>query len=472
MSESGVKAFHYSTLQEFNEDYYKGLLTCNHIKEEIAIGSQGEQMTYWVLEKGKKKFLLDSDYYDDLPLKEADTEVITNKGKVYHHLVEICSVKYKSEEKMPFRELVDTFAPFVHSNPSHFTLYKIIGLVSYISRINVRVSSNPAFGKDSVFSILNALRNDTPIINPHSMPSIEYRLNNKVLVLTEISNLKKDQRKLLQEFFLITGDMKNIYEKTTRANSGYGTQDTYDISKLSLVINFNRIQDYEKTGQHNEFFDFVFQPAVLDRFCPFLFDGKLDVQQFTGLLNPHKELQKNMELYKSIIHTLEYWSGEFDRKDSAYEYEGSLNVEGRHWTSFMKIAKGISFYARDREEYNKLVSELYKCYVDYLKMTGAIDFSGKLESFLHHIPEPKEEVVKDEVVEEIVQDEPEEPKDRGIDYEALKQFIELHDEGDGTKYVTILKGLGLDDDSLEDTLNYLLGQGEIYEPKIGKFKRI
>lgn len=54
----------------------------------------------------------------------------------------------------------------------------------------------------------------------------------------------------------------------------------------------------------------------------------------------------------------------------------------------------------------------------------------------------------------------------------IMKIIEQSDEGDGVKYVTLLKESKIDDDMLEDILNQLLGNGDIYEPKIGRFKRV
>lgn len=379
-----VSAFHYSALRVFNDRYYEGLLTHGNCKEEIAIGRDENQRMFWVLEKNKRKYVIDSEYYDALPVKIKTTEPITYKGKVYHHLTEILSVKYKAEKKFTFRELIDNFAPFKHSNPIDFLLYKIMAITAYISRINIRVSSNPSFGKDSIFSILHALRNDTPIINPHSTASIDYRLNSSVLVLTELSNLNKEQRRLLQEFLLVAGDMKNIYEKPTRGSSGYGTQDTYDISRLSIVINYNRLKDYKNTSQDSEFFDNVFQPAVRDRYCPFKLDGKLDISQFTKLINPYKVVDKYFDFYRDIIHTLEYFKRTFDKEDIRYDLPESIKVKGRHLTSFSTIARAISFYAEDEAEFVKLVTELYNRYKDYLKMIG--EEVGILDSYANTQP--------------------------------------------------------------------------------------
>ena len=51
-------------------------------------------------------------------------------------------------------------------------------------------------------------------------------------------------------------------------------------------------------------------------------------------------------------------------------------------------------------------------------------------------------------------------------------LIDKLDEGDGVRYLILVDESGLDDEKLEETLNELLGEGEIYEPKIGRFRRI
>jgi len=382
-----AEAFHYSVLKAFSEDYYNGLLTPANLKEEIAIGKGEEARMYWLLEKGKKKYILDSELFDQLPLKIVETTPIAHYGKVFHHLTRVQSVKFRAEQRLSFRELVDTFAPFKHDNPLHFLLYKIIALVAYVSRINVRVSTNPGFGKDSIFSILHHLRGDSPTFNPNSMAAIDYRLNSSVIVLTEISHITSEQRKLLQEFLLVAGDMKNIYEKPTRGTSKYGTQDTYDISRLSIVINYNTLQDYEKAGQGKNFFDYIYQPAVLDRFCPFKLSGRLDVGQFLTVERPRELYRKYTELYRDILYSIEYYRREFDDMDVDAPLPQSMRPRGRHLASFLRIAKGIALYAEDEDEYDTLLDELWKSYRGYLKMVG--ERVDTLDSFTTPVPRKK-----------------------------------------------------------------------------------
>ncbi len=53
----------------------------------------------------------------------------------------------------------------------------------------------------------------------------------------------------------------------------------------------------------------------------------------------------------------------------------------------------------------------------------------------------------------------------------LRLIVELN-EGDGAKYVSLLKMSNLSEEALESVVAELLGSGHIYEPKIGRFKKI
>jgi RPA family protein len=55
---------------------------------------------------------------------------------------------------------------------------------------------------------------------------------------------------------------------------------------------------------------------------------------------------------------------------------------------------------------------------------------------------------------------------------AVKDIIEELDEGDGVKYLHIIEECGLSEEKLECIITELMEAGEVYEPKIGKFKRV
>ncbi len=61
-----------------------------------------------------------------------------------------------------------------------------------------------------------------------------------------------------------------------------------------------------------------------------------------------------------------------------------------------------------------------------------------------------------------------------VEGEALRdrvlEVIKTGDEGEGVKYVTVVKETGIKEEDLDKIINDLLVEGEIYEPKIGRFK--
>lgn len=82
-----------------------------------------------------------------------------------------------------------------------------------------------------------------------------------------------------------------------------------------------------------------------------------------------------------------------------------------------------------------------------------------------------EEVIEEEKVVEtgeipVEVEEKEDPK------ALLLNLIETLDAGEGVKYVALLRESGLSEDDLETVLNDLMQEGEVYEPKIGRFRRI
>lgn len=73
------------------------------------------------------------------------------------------------------------------------------------------------------------------------------------------------------------------------------------------------------------------------------------------------------------------------------------------------------------------------------------------------------EAQEDSIEEEVIGENPK---------SVVTGLIEELDDGDGAKYVRLIEGTGFEDEKLEKILTELMEEGEIYEPKIGKFKRV
>lgn len=356
--------FHNRVLQRFADRYYGQIVGDQHVIEEIVI----DENPFWLAARNNTKYLMDRELKKKLPIKVIGTEEILFRSKVYYRITEYQTVVFKQEKNHTFRELIDNFADFDHDNKLHFKLYKIMALSAHIDRVNFRVATNAGFGKDSIWECLHLLKRDVSVINPRSMPALEYRLFNKVLVLNELSNMESSQRDLIQEFLLLCGDMRTTYEKSTRA--GLKTRDHYKIQDLSLICMFNDYEYYCDIGKDKKFFDNVFTKAVLDRFVPFKMKGRIDTNQFRIDERIDATLETNWLDYIKILRSLEYYRHNWRKELKPYKVANmaELKFSPRHQQIFEKIVSFVNLYSESKEEFQFLVTELIKCNADYKDM--------------------------------------------------------------------------------------------------------
>lgn len=97
--------------------------------------------------------------------------------------------------------------------------------------------------------------------------------------------------------------------------------------------------------------------------------------------------------------------------------------------------------------------------------TGAIETKSVVKEESIEIKKESPTEIKPEVEEEVVS-EGEDPKMRVL------EIIETLDKGEGVKYVTLLGESGLEEEKLTGVLRELMNEGEVYEPKIGWFRRV
>jgi len=371
---------HYTLLREFNRHHYRGFIGRQHLREEIAIKKE----KFWLAEYNKQKFLLTDEMVQKLPIVVINYEPVMYRNKVYNYPSEWKTAKLPPEKFMSFRELVDWFKldmskTDVDGNEYseeqyeksliHNLLYRIIILAAEIDRINFRISTNPGFGKNSIATILGALMNDVSEANPRSAAAVEYRLNNKLLVLDEMSNLESSQKQLIQNLLLQIGDFSPTYEKGTRAT--HDTYDIYDISHLSLLIFYNRYEDYVNAGQEDKFFDNVFTKAVTDRFPAVRFMGTLDQRQFIKEPNPNDWVLYEEE-YKQVMRTIRWYRKHWreEAKDVSEVMDNYKLYGNRHYQSIYKVLQFIELYSETPDEFKYLANELFNAYYAYKKSTN------------------------------------------------------------------------------------------------------
>ena len=360
-------ALHNDCIQKFNNKLYDKIFSQENISSKHkAISIDGEKYYGYFLEKDRSSFFIPTEFLDELPFKVLTSKEMDYKGEVFQFITNVKSIIIPAEKKMEFRDLVDIAPAFSHTNQLHFTLYKILAVAAYSDRVNVRISTDAGFGKDSVVGIIQQLVDSTVNIYGATFAKLEYSLTNKLMILNEMGNLKADEKFSMQEFLLATGAYFNTYTKRTRKTST--TQEQYDISRLSLMIFYNLPSYY--TGKAQEYFDQIFTPAVIHRFIPFVFEGRLTTK-FEKLVDTDKIMVENEGLYKDIIATLNHYRQNMlsDIKWTIPEEVSFTDKLKRYERTFNVILKYVGEYAGSQEEFNTMSTELYKCYKAYDRLT-------------------------------------------------------------------------------------------------------
>jgi len=343
-------------------------------KKAIVIG--GDKYYGYFLEKGKRMYFCPSTKFESLPFRITKSTEVDYKTDVFDIITQVEPVTIPSVKVMEYRDIIEWFTKTQHTNKLHQLIYSILVTAAWIDRFNCRVSTEAGFGKDSVVDIVGALVDTTCNVYGASFAKLEYNLKNQFIVLNEMGNLKADDKANMQEFLLATGAYRNIYTKRTRKSGG--TQEQYDISKTSLMIIYNLPEYYRSKAQ--EYFDQMFTPAVINRFIPFVLEGQLTTK-FQDLLDPIEILDKYEKTIRGIVATLQYYK---DNKPSTIDYEIPKIVKfnsklERYERSFKVIMKYVSLYANTQEEFDKIVTELFKAYKKYEKLLEGEREVGELK---------------------------------------------------------------------------------------------
>lgn len=356
---------HTDAISAFNQEVYNGLITASDLNsQKKCIKIKDEKYYGYFFKVGLETYFLPHENIVHLPFKVIDKYEVDYKGEVFYVVSKLQPINIPALKAMTFRDLVDTIADFKHTNPTGFLLYKIISIVAYIDRINYRVITPAGFGKDSIVNILSGLVGNTTNLYGATFAKLEYVLKNKFILLNEMGNLKADDMINMQQFLLATGAMFNTYTKRSRASKEMSTLEEYDISKTSIGIVYNPPSYYIAKDQ--KFFDVMFTEAVINRFIPFYFDGKITTN-FEDYFDVTKMVKDNMFTYKKIISTLNYFRENHPTPTYGIDVEFGVNLK-RYERSFNTILLYIGEYANDKEEFEKLAMELLDSYNKYTVM--------------------------------------------------------------------------------------------------------
>ncbi len=364
----------YDVLNSFNKSYYNNIIYYDHLQEEdfLEEGSKNkpEPRSVWVFNYNKRKYLLDTDYENQLPIKVNEVEQIIHRTRPHYLITNLDPIKIKQERCLSFRDLIDGFMAVQHTQPEDFFLYRIIALASYIGRVNVRVSSEPAFGKDGVFKAIKYLTNKCAVTKARTFPKLEFNLRNDIVVLPELSNIQTGQISLYQDFLLTVGDFSTSYDKGSLANTKFKTYNSYDISNLSLVVTFNDYKNYVANQTEMKYFDRMFQPAVLNRFLPLRLRGNINVSQFDLHSSYVKETMDNARThYIQTLRTMEWYKHNYFKELDCLLMDSitldKYPMTERQFKSFYLICEMLNLYSQDKTEFLDLVNHLYDRFKDY-----------------------------------------------------------------------------------------------------------
>jgi len=475
--------WHSKQIAEFWKSTYEGkpLLNTGIISEWIAI--KGEPFIVFQTASDKKKYIGDIGLEHQLPVIVDKSGILTHGSKTYFHIDTFSSVLFTAKAHYDFKKLVDSFyQEFSHENPTDFLLFKISMMMTLIDRVNLRIVAPRAFGKSFTFKILGQAGQKVSVVNPKSDASIRMRLVTKTLVLDEISATSAEQMKIIQEFLLTAGDGGNIYEAPVRGSSAWGTQDTYDISELSLAVLHNPPEYYTDKGQTP--FEDTFTFAVLDRFLKLNFKGQLLIakggvrkivfDEYGG--NGHNgngkvKTENNLKMWNE---TLEYYKKNWKKQLLETGRADWLNfvdlayLSQRKRLNLSKLIAGLALYCNSKEEFFGLLMHLNE------KLEGNDPAKLEMKNYISLPPNGKK-IPKDKMPFEVdlkgnlvVKGTPEGLTEKLV-LDAMKE-LSLDIPFGEIPFAKLMIALNGNISEVETLLDSLKMKGQVVTPRIGYWK--
>lgn len=398
--------YHYDVYAQYNDRYLANTIRQDHVKQNVMWAAKRIQengMTVDLpetellqVEYDGKPYLLPSTYVDktgdtkdtesSLPIQfsEHGLQKWAYSGKVYGYVPTINSVKLRREQKFGYREYIDTvYCPYEHSNPLDYLVAKLMMQSSHDRRCCFRIATPPAFGKNSLLDPFAKLRCDAVLFQPGSLPALYRRMNNRIMGLNEVCGVKKEVKEVLIRFLEDAGDGSAFFERD-KIDMKFG-KDRYDISKMSVVLFYNRVCDLE-TGSDKKlaFFDYVFPGKIRNRFFPVCFSGGL-LERFTKPLDAVAEYEANKQDIIDFQRTIGYYQENIHQHMHGWKrrgyFEGSRMV--RWAETFDSILHSFDAYANTQEEFTFLETVLinrHECYNRMMQDEPRMDDSNdKLE---------------------------------------------------------------------------------------------
>ena len=328
--------------------------------------------------KDNHLYWLNENVYNELPVRIGDSfdELIYNENLVKKPL-ETKPFRITPESTMKVRDMIDSFAPFEHSEPDHWRLMKIIGFMGYIGKTFLCVSSKSNFGKSGMFELFHGLTDKCPVFKPRSVPGVLNKITGTGnMIFDEVHECAKEVKAIMEEFSLQIGGNKPTYINGAM-KSGH-TRNSYNCPIQSITYLYNNVSNYKKPEK--EYFEVIFSnnKAIDDRFLKVKLSGEL-TEEFDRGFSIIKEAEDNKTYYINLAKQLDYL--QMLKLNDGYKrrFETKLQrvkLSGRKKRIFEELSWLIDMYCKNKEEYNAMIETFEEIIMDYDGMIVGANFKN------------------------------------------------------------------------------------------------
>ncbi len=374
-----AQPFHIESLATHNHLLFNNLIyehnlitsTLKEIEFSDPSGNPCSPIRGFFAVKDKVKYWIDEGIINDLPIRVGNqVEELLYREDVIIRPLNPTKFKIVPFHSFTMKQVIETIAPFNHSNPDAWTLLKLIAIASYVGRTYICIASNSSFGKSTTFDIIHSITDKCPVFVPRTVPGVLNQINGVGnLVFDEIHDCKGDVKKVIEEISLQVGGGKSVY--INGALEAKKTKSKYNCSNQSITFLYNDLDHYK--NPEKEYFEYTFSNniAIDDRFLKLRLQGKL-TEKFDRDFDIIAIAEANKNLYISLAKELAYLQ-ELKLKNGyqrRFDDNSILQVKGRRKNILTEIAWVIDMYSDSQLEFDKYYTLLEKAVVDYRIMLG------------------------------------------------------------------------------------------------------
>ena len=364
------------TLSAFNNMNFDMIINKTNLRgteQYISLSRQKEDhvLGFEAVKRHKNKsvpttYFIPTPKAEQIPIRIDQTIKQIFNSKVYNLVTDSTVMKIMPEKVYSFQELVNGSGLKDHTNPTHYTLYKIICLWCRLGKGCVRIVTPSAFGKDKYLEMVRLLINRVTVLTDPTIAKLNNRIqHDKLIVLSEMPGETTGNgfRRFTNALNIIADDRQIL---DNRARAARGTSESADISSTSVMYIHNPATYY---SNGKGFKELMFK-STYNRYIPFILEGYTQ-SKFTPNLNPYSFVKKHHTYLKNWIKSALWYEENWHTYIDPYFVDLSkykFNKSNERWqTNFVRLAKAVSLYAgEDKIMYDKLIDELYKSHIKQL----------------------------------------------------------------------------------------------------------